>query len=94
MAEHYQVRVGGWSNSRAVIEGDGKVSLEVALSHDHCPTCANRVRHVTSQLARRNVQYSWTYSGYGPSSFITVDAPGDGLSTKKYLGDLLGLNIY
>jgi len=94
MAEKtYQVRVGGWSNSRTVVEADGKVSLEIALSHNHCPTCSARVRHVTSHLARRNVQYSWAYPN-GPRSFIVVDAPGKGLSIKEYLSGLLDLNIH
>lgn len=93
MAENYLVWVGGWSNPRTIIERDGKVSLEIALTHDHCPTCASRVRHVTETLSRRNVQYNWSYP-CGPSSFITVDAPGEGLPTKKYLADLLGLEIH
>lgn len=94
MAEKtYQVRVGGWSNSRTVIEANGKVSLEIALSHNHCPTCSERVRYVTSKLAQRNVQYSWAYPN-GPRSFIVVDAPGKGLPIKEYLMSLLNLMIH
>lgn len=92
MGRSYYVRVAGWSNSRQVLERDGKVSFEVALSHDHCPTCAARVRYITQQLANRNVQYSWKYYD-GSGSFVELDAPGQGMPTEKYLSELLGLNI-
>lgn len=90
----YRVRVSGWSNSRTVIEQDGQVMLEIALTHNHCSTCASRVRHVTNALSQRNVQYSWAYPPDSSGSFIAVAAPGDGLSVEKYLSGLLDLNIY
>ncbi|KKU38228.1 MAG: hypothetical protein UX51_C0004G0001 [Candidatus Azambacteria bacterium GW2011_GWF2_46_32] len=93
MANRHSVRVSGWSNSRTVIEQDGKVMLEIALTHNHCPTCASRVRHVTEALSRRNVQYTWAYPPDSSGSFIAVAAPGDGLSVEKYLSGLLDLNI-
>lgn len=88
---HY-VRVGDWSNGRTIIETKDKVQLEIALDHNHCPTCSDRVRHVTRKLAARNVQYSWAYPE-GPKSFIEVDHPGDGVCVKKHLSNLLGLSI-
>ena len=91
--ETYKVRVGGWSNRRTVIVDGGKVMLEIALSHNHCSTCAERVRYVTRKLAQRNVRYSWEYPD-GAKSFAVVDAPGDGLSVERYLSELLDLNIY
>ena len=93
MANRHSVRVSGWSNSRTVIEQDGKVMLEIALTHNHCPTCASRVRHVIEALSRRNVQYTWAYPPDSSGSFIAVAAPGDGLSVEKYLSGLLDLNI-
>ena len=93
MANRHSVRVSGWSNRRTVIEQDGKVMLEIALTHNHCPTCASRVRHVTEALSRRNVQYTWAYPPDSSGSFIAVAAPGDGLSVEKYLSGLLDLNI-
>lgn len=94
MAKTYEVRVGGWSNSRAVIENDdGKVALEIAIGGNHCPTCAERVRYVTEKLSRRNVQYTWMYPN-GSRSFLVVDAPGSGLPVKEHLSKLLDLDIY
>ena len=93
MANRHSVRVSGWSNRRTVIEQDGKVMLEIALSHNHCSTCASRVRHVTEALSQRNVQYTWAYPPDSSGSFIAVAAPGDGLSVEKYLSGLLDLNI-
>ena len=88
---HY-VRVDGWSNSRTIIESGDKIQMEIALEHNHCSTCSDRVRHVTRKLAERNVQYSWAYPE-GSKSFIAVDHPGDGVCVKKHLSDLLGLSI-
>lgn len=87
----YTVRVGGWSNPRTVIEEDGKVSLEVAMSHNHCTTCSERVRYVSRQLAQRNVQFSWAYP-QGPRSFVVINAPGNG-QAKELLSGLLDLHI-
>jgi hypothetical protein len=87
------VRVDEWSNGRRLIETDNKVALEIALSHNHCPTCADRVRHVNRRLDGKNVQYSWRYDEYGPGSFLELDRPADGMPVTDYLSDLLGLNI-
>jgi len=85
------VQVGSWLNRRRLIEADDKVFLEIALSHDHCPTCAERMRFVTRQLANRNVQYSWTYPN--GRSFVQLAHPGAGLPVRQYLSDLLGISI-
>lgn len=86
-----RVRVGNWSNPRTVIVKDDKAALEIALSHNHCPTCAERVRYVTSQLAKRNIQYNWIYEG--DKSFIQVAAPGSGLPIEEYFSTLLELTV-
>lgn len=91
-AHESYVRVGGWSNSRALIERGSKVMLEIAVGHNHCPTCADRVNYIIRKLTERNVQYSWEYPE-GSTSFIVVDHPGSGVPVKKYLSDLLGLSI-
>lgn len=91
-AHERQVRVGGWSNSRTLIRKNGKVMLEIAVGHNHCPTCADRVNYITRKLVERNVQYSWEYP-MGSTSFIVVDHPGDSVPVEKFLSDLLGLSI-
>lgn len=85
------VLVGSWQNSRRLIEADGKVALEIALSHDHCPTCASRMRFVIQRLGQRNVQYSWTYPN--GRSFVQLDHPGAGLPVRQFLTDLLGVSV-
>lgn len=85
------VRIGGWQNPRQLIESNGKIALEIALSHDHCPTCAERMRFVTRQLAARNVQYSWMYPN--GRSFVQLDHPGPGLPVRQHLTDLLGVSV-
>lgn len=88
----YSVRVGGWSNRRTVIERPDSIALEIAMSHNHCPTCSDRVRYVTQQLSQRNVQYSWSYPSRS-QSFIVVQAPGPGIPATDYLSKLLSLHI-
>lgn len=90
--KEYMVRVAGWQNPRMVVESEKTVALEIALSHNHCPTCAQRVRHVQSELARRNIEGHWVYPT-GSSSFIEISAPPAGTSAKKHLSAALGLSI-
>lgn len=91
--KEYRVRVSGWQNPRTVIEKKSTVSMEIALSHDHCPTCSQRVRHVNAELARRNISGSWVYP-YGATSFIEIPAPPIGVSAKQHLAQALGLTIH
>ena len=93
MEKEYRVRVDGWQNSRTVIEKEGAVAMEIALSHSHCPTCAYRVRHVNAELSRRNIPGSWVYPR-GATSFIEIPAPPLGVSAKEHLGKALGLTIH
>jgi hypothetical protein len=86
-----EVRVDDWSNSRTLIVEGNKASLEIALGHNHCPTCASRVRTVREALNRRNVDHEWVYPR-GPVSFVKVDVPA-GVPAKKHLSRLLGLSI-
>lgn len=88
----YYVSVGGWSNSRKVVEKGDKVMLEIALGRNHCPTCSDRVRYVTGQLAQRNVQYSWAYPE-GPTSYLVVDHPGKAVPVREFLSKLLNMSI-
>jgi hypothetical protein len=93
MIKQYRVRVAGWSNPRTVIEDNGKVAMEISLSHNHCPTCASRVRYVTKQLAARNIPHAWQYPGRS-ESFVVVATPTDGTPVREYLSRLLNLEIY
>jgi hypothetical protein len=88
------VDVGGWQYSRELIEDEqaGKVKFEVAVAHNHCPTCADRIRYVSQQVSQKNLQYSWEYPG-GSKSFIVLDHPGAGVSINQYLSEALGLRI-
>ena len=88
----YTVRVVGWQNPRVVIESEKTVAMEIAMSHDHCPTCAQRIRHINAEVARRNIQAHWVYP-QGASSFIEISAPPSGVSAKEHLANALGLDI-
>lgn len=88
------VSVSDWKFDRKLIEDleAKKIMLEIALAHDHCPTCAKRVRHVTQMMSKRNVQYSWAYPD-GAKSFLVLDHPGPNVQLTGYLSDLLELRI-
>ena len=87
-----KVKVAHWSNLRTLIENRKSVMLEIALSHNHCATCSDRVRYVTRMLAQRNIQYSWVYPE-GSKSFIEIAHPGKGVSITSYLSGVLDLAI-
>lgn len=92
-ANEFRVRVAGWSNPRTVIQRpNGTLALEIALGHNHCPTCSDRVRYVNSELSRRGVSPRWEYP-YGSESFIVVDGPRAGVSVQEHLSGLLSLSI-
>ena len=88
----YSVYIAGWQNPRTVIENENSVAMEIALSHDHCPTCAQRVRHVNAELLRRNIEGRWVYPS-GAASFVEIPAPPVGVSAKQHLAQTLGLSI-
>lgn len=90
--KRYEVRVFGWQNPRIVIENKGRVAMEIALAHNHCPTCARRIRHVNAELARRNIDGRWIYPE-GEISFIEISGPPRGVSAKQHLAQALGLII-
>jgi hypothetical protein len=75
--EKQRLYIRGWKHSREMIldRDGGKIMLEIALSHDHCPTCARRIRHVSEALTRRNIPHTWEYLR-GEASYIVLDYPG------------------
>jgi len=92
MATRTKVRVSNWDNPRTLIEDGNTVMLEIALAHDHCPTCSDRVRYVNSKLSQRNIQFSWVYPE-GSKSFIALTHPGKGNSITSYLASVLDLTV-
>lgn len=95
MAELKQrVWVSGWKHSRQIIEDfeRKKVMMEIALSHDHCPTCASRVRHVSRVLERKNVQHKWEHPE-DSELYLVLDHPGKNVQLAPYLSELLDLRI-
>ncbi len=86
------VSVAGWQNPREVRVENGSVLFEVGMDHNHCPTCASRVRYIESQLASKKVSFDWM-GGRGSRLFVKFDAPGQGVSIKQYVGETLNLHI-
>lgn len=87
-----QVRVSGWDNPRSLIIRPGKIAMEIAMAHNHCPTCARRIRQVTTELSRRNITFDWLYPK-GSMSFVVLDAPAPDVSITEHLSNVLGLSI-
>jgi hypothetical protein len=88
-----RVRVAGWSNSREVLVRNGKVHFEVGMDHNHCPTCASRVRHIERALSEKDTLHRFDGGG-GSSLYVILDAPPKGVEIKDYLGRALDITIH
>ncbi len=88
------VEIYGWQTPREIIEEDGKILFEVA-SVDGCSICQRRIRHVTEELQAKNlpVEFRTRQSFYGPSLYVVLDLPPEGVDPKMYVGDMLGIGI-
>lgn len=50
-----EVRINGWQNRRQIIEEETRVLFEVTVDESHCPTCAERLKHVREVLAKKEI---------------------------------------
>ena len=87
-----RVCVDGWSHSREVLVVGGKVQFEVGMDHNHCATCASRVRHVTSALVRKDLPHRFIGGG-GSSLFVELDGPPRGVDLRGHLGQALNIAV-
>lgn len=87
-----RVSVGGWSNSREVRVEGGKVQFEVGMDHNHCPTCASRVRHVTNALVRKDLPHRFI-GGCGSALYVELDGPPQGVDLRDHLGCALDITV-
>ncbi|MGD1003767.1 MAG: hypothetical protein ABR884_04325 [Minisyncoccia bacterium] len=85
-----RVHVSGWDHSRTVIFGDDGVQFEVGMDHNHCPTCAARVRHVERALFRKGMSADWR-GGRGSALYVVLPRLPEGRELKQYVGDALDL---
>jgi hypothetical protein len=85
-----RVYVSGWSNGRQVIMNDDSVHFEVGMDHNHCPTCAMRVRHVERALSRKGISVDWR-GGRGSALYVALPCLPEGMMLKQYIGESLDL---
>lgn len=86
------VHVSGWTNGRRVVLDGDSVQFEVAVDHNHCPTCAERVRHVKFALSRKGIGFDWR-GGCGSSLYVVLPPLPEGRELKQYLGESLDLRV-
>lgn len=84
--------VAGWSNSREVRVEGGKVQFEVGMDHNHCPTCASRVRHVTNALVRKDIPHRF-FGGGGSALYVELDGPPQGVDLRTHIGRALNIAV-
>ncbi|HEY9585241.1 MAG TPA: hypothetical protein VJJ02_01450 [Candidatus Paceibacterota bacterium] len=87
-----RIRVDGWSNSREVLVRDGKVHFEVGMDHNHCATCASRIRHIERALSAKDTLHRFEGGG-GSSLFVVLDAPPKGVELTGYLERALDITV-
>lgn len=80
-----------WASERILKKENGSILFEVAKNHNHCPTCAERLRYVENVLDKKNVKYSFRYSKKGSRTFLELEAPNTEENIRTYVGELLNL---
>jgi len=85
-----RMSVDGWSNSREVRVEGGKVQFEVGMDHNHCSTCASRVRHVEHALVRKDIPHRF-FGGGGSALFVELDGPPSGVDLRAHIGRALDI---